>query len=94
MSEAVRKAFIENPASQEIADELNGLRMQVETCIHRRNPRILRCGVQKEHLAGVRKWRVIPKEQRDRWLAGPPWEGRCDQHRSWRFTCGCVKETT
>ena len=90
MSDAIRKAFIENPPSQEIAKELNSRRTDV--CGHGRNPCILRCGVRKEYLAGVLKWRVIPIAQRRRWLDGSErWVGYCDQHKSLRFECGCEK---
>ncbi len=89
-SEAVRKAFIENPASQEIANDLNY--KDTNVCKHRRNPCILRCGVRKEYLAGVDKWRVIPQAQRHRWLdGGERWIGFCDQHKCLRFVCGCEK---
>lgn len=57
------RAFVEHPDSVTLAFGLNA--MNAETCSHRRDPCLLRCGVERDRTG---KWLVIPYERRVKWL--------------------------
>ena len=55
-------AFVEEPNSQSICDELNA--RGAIACEHNRNPCYLRCRVARV----ANRWKVVPRRARDRWL--------------------------
>lgn len=61
-----RELYVTDPPSDEIARSLN--EANARTCVHDRNPCLLRCGVALGF--GAIEWQPIPKDVRENWLAG------------------------